>query len=125
MFKNTKISDIYISVSILQSYRRIYSYQQSKKSNVTSRFLYNFYRQIVRRRFGFHVCEQYGIINFWRSNYKGAQSKQSESLRHTLRTYILDILPSYYIVLSFNIRLFPAVKKINKILQYYTYLIPS
>ena len=123
MFKNTKVSDRF--VSILQKYRRIYGYYQSIVTNVSSRITYDFNRQTVRRRFGFHVCEQYGIINFWRSNYKGAQSKQSESLRHTLRTYILDILPSYYIVLSFNIRLFPAVKKINKILQYYTYLIPS
>ena len=52
MFKNTKVSDRF--VSILQKYRRIYGYYQSIVSNVTSRITYDFNRQTVRRRFGFH-----------------------------------------------------------------------
>ena len=44
-------------------HRNIVVFTVSKSFNVTSRFTYIFNRQMVRRRFGFHVRERDGVIN--------------------------------------------------------------
>ena len=62
--------------------------------------------------------------NFWRSNYNGAQSKQSDSLQNTFHTYIYYHryhVYMYIIIIYIYIKIFYAMCKI----PYIKYIITS